>query len=130
MKQTKVVSMTNRVSLDTVSETSPSASAGDEPFRRVADVLDRRGRDTDQVSDIEINKISSDADEERESATAVPLEDQEGIDDPVRMYLREIGKVFLLSAADEKRLARQMEEGQHVEAIEQTWHGEHGTDPD
>src|SRR5688572_29363305 len=95
--------MTNRVSLDSVSETSTSAGAGDEPFRRVADVLERRARDTDQVSDIEINKISSDADEERESATAVPLEDQEGIDDPVRMYLREIGKVFLLSAADEKR---------------------------
>ena len=39
----------------------------------------------------------------------VPLEEQEGIDDPVRMYLREIGKVYLLSGADEKRLARQME---------------------
>ena len=58
--------MTNRVSLDTVSETSPSTGAGDEPFRRVADVLERRTRDTDQVSDIEINKISSDADEERD----------------------------------------------------------------
>jgi hypothetical protein len=57
--------MTNRVSLDTASEASPSAGAGDDPFRRVADVLDRRGRDTEQVSDIEINKISSDADEER-----------------------------------------------------------------
>src|SRR3954452_5633681 len=121
--------MTNRVSLETVSETSPSAGAGDEPFRRVADVLERRTRDTDQVSDIEINKISSDADEERESATAVPLEDQEGIDDPVRMYLREIGKVFLLSAADEKRLARQMEEGQHIEAIEHTWREVHEAEP-
>ena len=50
--------MTNRVSLDSVSETSPSVGAGDEPFRRVADVLERRTRDTDQVSDIEINKIS------------------------------------------------------------------------
>ena len=46
------------------------------------------------------------------------------------MYLREIGKVFLLSAADEKHLARQMEEGQHIEAIEHTWREEHGTEPD
>jgi len=45
------------------------------------------------------------------------------------MYLREIGKVFLLSAADEKHLARQMEEGQHIEAIEDMWRAEHGTDP-
>ena len=40
-----------------------------------------------------------------------------GIDDPVRMYLREIGKVPLLTAEDEKRLARAMEEWIHVEAI-------------
>ncbi len=45
------------------------------------------------------------------------------------MYLREIGKVFLLSAADEKHLARQMEEGQHIEAIEHTWESESGIEP-
>ena len=41
-----------------------------------------------------------------------------GIDDPVRMYLREIGKVPLLTAADEKRLARAMEEWLHIAAIQ------------
>ena len=56
-------------------------------------------------------------------------ESQEGVDDPVRMYLREIGKVYLLSGADEKRLARQMEEGNHVEHIEQTWVDDHGVSP-
>jgi RNA polymerase primary sigma factor len=49
------------------------------------------------------------------------LESEEGVDDPVRMYLREIGKVYLLSGDDEKRLARQMEEGTHIEDIEQRW---------
>jgi RNA polymerase primary sigma factor len=57
------------------------------------------------------------------------LESQDGIDDPVRMYLREIGKVYLLSGADEKRLARQMEEGQHIQAIEQRWLDEKGEGP-
>ena len=33
-------------------------------------------------------------------------EDASKLDDPVRMYLREIGKVPLLTAADEKRLSR------------------------
>ena len=46
-------------------------------------------------------------------------EEGEGIDDPVRMYLREIGRVFLLSAADEKSLARQMEEGNWIHDIEE-----------
>ncbi len=43
---------------------------------------------------------------------------EEGIDDPVRMYLREIGKVRLLTAADEKILARLMEEGDRIQRIE------------
>jgi RNA polymerase primary sigma factor len=57
------------------------------------------------------------------------LEEQEGIDDPVRMYLREIGKVYLLSAQDEKRLARYMEEAKHVERVEKRWAEEHGRRP-
>jgi RNA polymerase primary sigma factor len=52
---------------------------------------------------------------------AVPLEEQEGVDDPVRMYLREIGKVHLLSGSDEKRIARQMEEAKHLVAVDRHW---------
>ena len=68
------------------------------------------------------------ADEEDEKET-VPLEEQEGIDDPVRMYLREIGKVFLLSGADEKRLARHMEEAKHIESVEKRWLAAHDRMP-
>ncbi|HET9476695.1 MAG TPA: RNA polymerase sigma factor RpoD, partial [Dehalococcoidia bacterium] len=46
------------------------------------------------------------------------LELEEGIDDPVRMYLREIGKVSLLTADDEKKLARAMEDSDYVLRIE------------
>jgi len=63
----------------------------------------------------------ADIEEDELEKEAVPLEEQEGIDDPVRMYLREIGKVYLLSGADEKRLARQMEEAKHIDAIEKRW---------
>jgi len=73
-------------------------------------------------------KVEEEEEPERE-LEAVALEDQEGIDDPVRMYLREIGKVYLLSAEDEKRLARQMEETKHVERIEKRWAEEHGRPP-
>ena len=37
------------------------------------------------------------------------------IDDPVRLYLREIGRVSLLSAKDERELARSMEEGEFID---------------
>ena len=63
---------------------------------------------------------------EEQVKEAVPLEEQDGLDDPVRMYLREIGKVFLLKIGDERRLARQMEEAKHVDAIEKRWATERG----
>jgi RNA polymerase primary sigma factor len=54
---------------------------------------------------------------------------EEGIDDPVRMYLREIGKVSLLTADDEKRLARAMEEGDYVTRHEDAHRAETGRNP-
>jgi RNA polymerase primary sigma factor len=129
--------MTNRMSIDGVSdgesgEMLTTSAVGEDAFRRVADMIESRPRDlgSDIWSEPDI-KQTEEAEEEREATQsgAVPLEDQEGIDDPVRMYLREIGKVFLLSAADEKHLARQMEEGQHIEQIEDAWRDEKGTDP-
>ena len=49
--------------------------------------------------------------------------------DPVRMYLSEIGSVCLISGADEQRLARQIEEGKHIGEIEQRWLDERGQGP-
>jgi RNA polymerase primary sigma factor len=57
---------------------------------------------------------------EVEKAWEQSLETVEMIDDPVRMYLREIGRVSLLKAADERTLARSMESAKHVEALQTT----------
>ena len=48
------------------------------------------------------------------------------IDDPVRMYLREIGRVALLTARDERVLARKLEGGKYVSATEQLLAGPEG----
>lgn len=60
---------------------------------------------------------------------AAGLELEEMIDDPVRMYLREMGRVSLLSAREEKVLARRMEEGRHLRRIEEEWINEYGEFP-
>ncbi len=49
-------------------------------------------------------------DEEEPEVVLEPLEGV-SIDDPVRMYLKEIGKVPLLNSADEIKLAKRMERG-------------------
>ena len=56
--------------------------------------------------------------------------DLEGmIDDPVRMYLREMGQVSLLTTADEKLLARKVDEGKHLEQIEASWQNRYSSPP-
>jgi len=45
-------------------------------------------------------------------------EDEEEAPDNVRAYLREIGQVKLLTFADEQRLARAMEEGNYLKALD------------
>jgi len=57
------------------------------------------------------------------------LEEQEVIDDSVRMYLHEIGRVHLLTADDEKVLARKMEEGRRISEIKQDWVQKYGKPP-
>ncbi len=57
------------------------------------------------------------------------LDEQEVVDDPVRMYLHEIGRVHLLTAEEERNLAREMEEGRRIREIKQDYLQKHGRDP-
>jgi RNA polymerase primary sigma factor len=56
-------------------------------------------------------------------------EEQDVMDDPVRMYLREIGNVSLLNAAEEKVLASKMEQDKHIKNIKNDWLARYGTTP-
>ena len=67
------------------------------------------GSSTTQISEFGSN---APAEWEKDVATT------EIIDDPVRMYLREIGRVSLLKAAEERILARHFEEGRHINLLE------------
>lgn len=54
---------------------------------------------------------------------------EEMVDDPVRMYLKEMGQVPLLTAANEKILARRIDVVRHLEHIEKAWREKYSTPP-
>ena len=51
------------------------------------------------------------------------------IDDPLRMYLRQIGRVTPLTAADERRLTRDIEAARHIERLRAQYLTAHGHQP-
>ena len=63
----------------------------------------------DEDIEQDLKKIEEEPEETEEEVFAVP--DGVSIDDPVRMYLKEIGKVALLTPAEEVELAQKMGEG-------------------
>ena len=57
-------------------------------------------------------------DEAEESKPPPPIGEYDVIDDSIRMYLQEVGRVALLTAHEEKVLSRKIELGRYVERIE------------
>ena len=113
---------TSDSTLDPIAEASEIAEAYERVSGSVAAIAGRNGAlVADDWADGPAPAEIEDEEEEPEKDEPLAAGEQDAVDDPVRMYLREIGKVYLLSGADEKRLARQMEEAKHIEALERRW---------
>ena len=95
-------------------------------YEEIMDSLEEIELDSDDIEkiyeifnemniDIKDNKEeSSDEDDSDDDNLDISIPDGVGIDDPVRMYLKEIGKVSLLTAEEEVDLAQRMEKGEEA----------------
>ena len=86
-----------------------------EQIEKIYEFLEKNGVDVLRMTNIEEVEVEPEIllDEEVESLANIDLSIPEGVslEDPVRMYLKEIGKVPLLTADEEMELARRMEKG-------------------
>lgn len=85
-----------------------------EKFEMVIDYLEQNGIDVFKISnddDVDDDIILDDEDEVEVEKIDLSVPEGVSVEDPVRMYLKEIGKVPLLSADEEIELAQNMEDG-------------------
>ncbi|MFW6238652.1 MAG: RNA polymerase sigma factor RpoD [Halanaerobiales bacterium] len=90
-------------------------------YERIMDSLEEVELDSDEIDqiydifnnlDIDIlEKESEDQGENEDEELDLSVPKSVSLDDPVRMYLKEIGKVDLLTAEEEVELAKRMEQG-------------------
>lgn len=81
-------------------------------IEKIYDYLEKHNVDVLRMSESEEEDIILEKDDDEETETIdLTIPDNVNIEDPVRMYLKEIGKVDLLTAEEEVELAKRMEAG-------------------
>lgn len=94
-----------------ITETLSEIDLSKEQIENIYDVIQNLGIEVVSEDDDDIDNIVSKKKEEEVLKKKLDLTIKSPTNDPVRMYLKEIGKVRLLTAAEEVQLAKKIEKG-------------------
>ena len=103
-----------------VADTGMSSGGGNDDESEISvdveeeDIIDEDELDIDDMSSSDDDDDDEEEQDNDDSGKLVYSDKEALIDDPIRLYLREIGKENLLSAEQEVELSQQMEEGENI----------------
>ena len=104
-----------RISYDELNDLLPKELNSPDLFDDIIELLEKNNIILEQDEPEEVDELEEvDDDDERESAHMLSGDKDAIVDDPIRLYLREIGKETLLTADQEVALSKQMEEGENI----------------
>ena len=101
------------ITYDELNDLLPSEMSSSDKIDEIIEILEKNDITLEESED-DFDEEEDDEDDE-EKSSSMSADDKDGIvDDPIRLYLREIGKETLLTAEQEVILSKQMEEGGNI----------------